>query len=168
MAGRRPKKVLRVKVHKDTQRAEKGLDAFEAFALDLASNRKIKAWRNSVGWSSNRLSKEMGYRGPSYIKHLESETKPWALSARAASKLSVLMQSTKPRGELEAPKKIMVFTRYQVATKMFLYLRPRRCRGHKRSCIMGPNQVYCGSTDWERAECRKVWKRRERKKLKED
>jgi hypothetical protein len=165
MAARRPKRVVRVKVTSDTQGAVEGVGAF---VLDLASNRKIKAWRNSVGWSSNRLSKEMGYRGPSYIKHLESETKPWVITARAASKLNALMQSTKPKGELQAPKRIMIFTRYQVATKMFLYLRPRRCRGHERSCIMGPNQVYCGSTDHERAECRKVWKRRERKKLKED
>lgn len=117
------------------------------------------------------MGRELGLRGKkggrSYVKHLESKTHPWFLRPGMAAKLMVLMQTTKPGTKLVEPKRTLIFTRYVLPAKLSLYVRPRRCRGHRRMCVMVANQVYCGVTAKERAECRRVWRRRVRREEKE-
>jgi hypothetical protein len=144
--------------------AQKGV---QALWLHEGANQKIRAWREKVGWSAERLARELGYRGRSYVKHMESKTKPWFITPQAAKRLKALMRKTKPGLKLAEPKRTLIFTRFVLPAKLRLDVRPRRCRGHGRASIMAANQVYCGSTKKERAECRKVWGRRERKKRRE-
>ena len=136
-------------------------------ALHGVQNRKIRKWRQRVGWSANRLARELGV-GRTYVKHLESKRRPWRLRPRIATRLAELMASTQPRVRLDPPKEIQVVTKYHLPPEVYLFVRPRRCRGHGRMSVMASNQVYCGTTAKERAECRRLWRRRERKKQKED
>lgn len=144
-------------------------EGVESLWLNVAANRKIREWRELVGWSAARLACELGLgrNGRSYVKHLESRTRPWFVRPRIALRLDELMRTTKPGMRLVEPKRTLIFTRYVLPAKLHLYVRPRRCRGHGRLCIMAATQVYCGSSVRERAECRKIWKRKERRRERE-
>ncbi len=154
-------------VTSSAQGAEEGV---QALWVDVGTNWKIREWRESVGWSAERLAREMGYRGRSYVKHMESKTKPWFITPSAAAKLKRLMETVPAakRVRLEEPKRTQIFSRYVLPAKVYLYVRPRRCRGHNRPSFMSATQVYCGTSKKERAECRKLWRRRERKRERED
>ncbi len=153
-----------------TSSAQGAVEGVEASWQKLSANRKIREWRESVGWSAERLAREMGYRGRSYVKHMESKTKPWFITRTAAKKLKRLMETVPAakKVRLEEPKRTQIFSRYVLPAKVYLYVRPRRCRGHNRPSFMSATQVYCGVTARERAECRKLWKRRERKRERGD
>ncbi len=150
--------------HKAGEGAEKGV---QAVWLKVGWNHKIRAWRESVGWSASYLARELGV-SRSYVKHLESSKKPWLIRPRIAKRLSELMATITPKVRLEIPRQVVIVTRHALPAKVFLYVRPRKCRGHNRASVMAANQVYCGASVRQRGECRRAWKRRERKKLKED
>jgi transcriptional regulator with XRE-family HTH domain len=129
--------------------------------------RAIKAWRKKVGWSAQDLAKALNPPVTrSYIKHLESQKKPWTPTPRVEKQLHVLMRDTPAK--LPVSKLRILVSRFHIPQRVYVNIPPRRCRGHNRPAFMATNQVYCGTSKRERAMCEKLWRRKEDRKTKED
>ena len=130
--------------------------------------RAIKAWRKKTGWSAQDLAKALNPPvSRSYIKHLESERKPWTPTPRVEKQLRVLMRDTP--AQLPISKQRILVSRFHIPQRVYVNVPPRRCRGHNRPAFMATNQVYCGTSKRERAACQRLWRKKEGKdKTKDD
>lgn len=127
-------------------------------------SRRMKQWRKSRGIGSIRLSKMLGV-SRSYVKHLESELKPWPMRPGIEAKLRALMGEG-PAMELGARRVVTLVCRYRVGPRLYIDSAPRRCRGHRRLTVFGSsNQVYCRDGKGSNRECRRLHFRRLRAKM---
>ena len=100
--------------------------------------------------------------GRSYIKHLEGgsqQIRPHL--AKAFDEIAAQFEkkkNAKPRAE----KIITLVSKFKLpkVEEVHVNLRPRQCRGHRRITIMAPTQIYCGTSIKQRAECQKLWRRK--------
>jgi len=112
-------------------------------------------------WSLKGLAHEFGV-SRSYIKKLLRKRNPFPMTTRLIKRLDELETTT----QFHSPqhlKRVIIYSRYQIPDKVYLYVRPRNCRGHHRPAVMTVNQVYCGTNKKQRAECAKLWRKRQRR-----
>lgn len=135
---------------------EKG--SFLLYVGTPGANVKIKRWRLSVGLSAAQLAKRLGHHR-TYVKHLESASRPWLLTEEDACKLDRLAKELKKPIKVRAVNALKMFSLYVLSDGIVNLVRPRRCRGHNQLMLFpSPNQVYCD----RKRECKKFWRRKEK------
>ena len=135
---------------------------------------EFKRFRNGHGWSAREFGRELGRvierARPfhiSSIKHIEGGSKQASPNIiRAFYKLR------EEKGEGHDKRKIyeasrVVLSRFKIPMLTKASTRTRKCRGHKLANFFGSaNQVYCGTTQVERDDCKKLWLAKQRRKRK--
>ncbi len=115
---------------------------------------EIKLLRHKVGWSARRLGEELGI-SRSYIKRLESENDPLAMSKRLLVRWRALEKRIYVASHFRSSQRMVVFSKFRLPPQLVVLVRPRKCRGHRRYCLFRhPRQKYCG------AECERLWRER--------
>lgn len=138
--------------------------------MHCPTREEFKRFRNGHGWSAREFERELGHvigrARPfhiSSIKHIEGGSKQASPNIiRAFYKL----REEKGEGQkkiVEAQR--VVLSRFKIPMLTKASTRTRKCRGHRLANFFGSaNQVYCGTTQVERNDCKKLWLKKRRRK----
>lgn len=123
----------------------------------LSFRRRHNISAAALGTLLGGLTRDRAY-SRSYIKHLEGGS--MRITPKIASAFDVIRSDFKAAAP-HTEKQITIISQFKLrAGEVHLNLRPRKCRGHQRACIMSPTQIYCGTSIRQRAECQKLWKKK--------